>query len=103
MNLWVRFDAEIVLADSEVPETLDYASVQRAVQDTVEVAGVVVIDVTEYEEQTSRLDFNDGRAELEAKLKELLDRPHAEHFGPFCPVCGLLTATQAFVKAWRPS
>lgn len=49
----VRFDAELRLVDDEVPETLDYASVQQAVQDSIGYAGVVVIDVTEYEHQAS--------------------------------------------------
>lgn len=51
MSLLVRFDAELRLLDDEVPETLDYASVQQAVQDSIGHAGVIVIDVTEYEEK----------------------------------------------------
>lgn len=49
-----------------------------------------------------RLDFNEARDLIQLALKHLLDEPHAEHFGPFCPVCGLVTATQRFVKEWKP-
>lgn len=48
-----------------------------------------------------RVDFNEARALLEKSLKIILDAPHAEHFGAFCPVCGLVTATQMFVRDWK--
>ena len=51
----VRFDAEVTLADNgdraAIPETLDYASLAQAVQDAVGYSGVVVIEVTEWEER----------------------------------------------------
>ena len=53
MSVLVRFDAELRLVDDEVPPTLDYASIQQAVQDSIGFTGVVVIDVTEFEEQSS--------------------------------------------------
>ncbi len=52
MSVLVRFDAELRLTGDEVPETLSYESVQQAVQDSVGFSGVMVIDVTEYEEQS---------------------------------------------------
>jgi len=52
-SVLVRFDAELRLVDDEVPETLDYASIQQAVQDSIGFTGVIVIDVTEYEHQSS--------------------------------------------------
>lgn len=52
-SVLVRFEAELCLVDDEVPETLDYTSVQQAVQDSIGYSGVVVIDVTEYEHQSS--------------------------------------------------
>lgn len=63
MSVLVRFDAELRLVDDEVPETLDYASIQQAVQDSIGFTGVIVIDVTEYEEQSSQArtgDRSDG-------------------------------------------
>lgn len=54
MSVLVRFEAELRLVDDEVPETLSYATVQQAVQDSIGYAGVVVIDVSEYEEQMSQ-------------------------------------------------
>ncbi len=53
MSVLVRFEAELRLIDDEVPETLNYATVQQAVQDSLGFTGVVVIDVSEYEEQSS--------------------------------------------------
>jgi len=53
VSVLVRFDAELRLVDDEVPPTLDYASIQQAVQDSIGFTGVVVIDVTEFEEQSS--------------------------------------------------
>ena len=53
MSVLVRFDAELRLFDDEVPETLSYATIQQAVQDSIGYAGVKVIDVTEYEQDAS--------------------------------------------------
>ena len=47
----VRFDVELLLTGDEVPETLNYAEIQQAVQDAIGHTGAVVIDVTEYEQQ----------------------------------------------------
>lgn len=50
-----------------------------------------------------RLAFDAARDEIAAKLDDVLNRPHAEHFGPFCPVCGLVTRLQAVLRDWKPS
>lgn len=52
-SVLVRFDAELRLLDDEVPETLNYATVQQALQDSLGFTGVVIIDVTEYEQTAS--------------------------------------------------
>ncbi len=61
-SVLVRFDAELRLVDDEVPETLNYAAVQQAVQDSLGHMGVVVIDVTEYEHQPSNARDGDRAA-----------------------------------------
>lgn len=48
MSVLARFDAEYRLTGDEVPEHLDYAAIQQALQDALGFSGVVVIDVTEY-------------------------------------------------------
>jgi hypothetical protein len=48
------------------------------------------------------VDFDEARNLILLALSLILDKPHAEHFGPLCPVCGLVTATQTFVKEWKP-
>lgn len=52
-SVLVRFEAELRLVDDEVPEMLNYASVEQAVQDAIGYAGVVVLDVSEYQHQSS--------------------------------------------------
>lgn len=53
MSVLVRFDAELRLLDDECPETLNYATVEQAVQDMIGHTGALVIDVTEYVEEGS--------------------------------------------------
>lgn len=58
--------------------------------------------MTAAKRQESRIDLAEARDLIQLALRHVLDEKHAEHFGPFCPVCGLVTATQRFVKEWKP-
>ena len=55
LTVKVRFEAEVTLADNgdrdEIPPELNYATLATAVQEAVGYSGVVVVEVTEWEER----------------------------------------------------
>lgn len=48
-----------------------------------------------------RLTFGQAVNEIRDLLSKLSNAPHEEHFGPLCPICGLVTSLQAKLEDWR--
>lgn len=51
--------------------------------------------------QGERLDYNQAKAKITTFLSMLQNASHAEHFGPLCPVCGLVTRLQGVLRDAR--
>jgi len=46
--------------------------------------------------------FADAVDAIRNHLAALQNAPHEEHFGPFCPICGLTSALLIRMEEWRP-
>ena len=51
---------------------------------------------------TGRVDLVAARSQIATFLTEMLNAAHAEHPGPFCPVCGLVSRLQAVLHGVCP-
>jgi hypothetical protein len=95
---WLERDVEALRA-----ELVHTAAVAVAWIEEIENGGSGRASLVETgPEEESRIDYAEAVALIVKTLDFISPAPHAEHFGPFCPVCGLIGDVRRTVEEWKP-